>query len=159
MCDYSLHAVKTRDAQVGDTLITTKFSDHCGGLSQTVGLCTIAEKANKFVHEATCLRPGTELRLDAAPERGKYNWLLNLLRKRLTNETTATFRKVHEDYPGVHHDALQFADGKIVTINSMALGQVMTVLQVPVDKSAIMPPVSLENVATSWQVRDAAQVN
>jgi hypothetical protein len=154
MCDYSLHAVKSRDAAIGDVLVTTKFNEGYG-MSQTVGLCTVAEKAKLCVQEATCLRPGTELRVEA-PVRAKFQWLYVLFRWRTVNETTATFRKIHEDISAVHHDALEFADGKLVTINSMALGQVMTVLQVPVDKSVTPPVPPLENSNTSWQERKAA---
>jgi hypothetical protein len=137
MCDYSLHAVTTRDAQIGDVLVTTKFNEGYG-LSQTIGLCTVQEKAKGCVRQATCLRPGTELRVEA-PVRAKFRWWHHLFGKRTLNETTATFRKINEDSTTVHHDALEFADGKFATINSMALGQVMTVLQVPVDK--VTPPV------------------
>src|SRR6202158_1500021 len=51
MCDYSLHAVTTRPAEVAETLVSTKF--------QTAGTRGFASPNNPKV--AVCLRPGTEL--------------------------------------------------------------------------------------------------
>src|SRR6476661_3259673 len=50
MCDYSLHNVKTRPAQVGDKLTTRMFGWSTGGF---------AASEDKSV--AVCLSPGTEL--------------------------------------------------------------------------------------------------
>jgi hypothetical protein len=51
MCDYSLHAVETRPAQVGEKLVSTSFRR-----SSTSGF---AAQDNREV--AVCLLPGTEL--------------------------------------------------------------------------------------------------
>src|SRR2546429_9886635 len=51
MCDYSLHAVATRPAQVGETLITTTFRG-----TSTRGFASEREPA-----VAVCMLPGTEL--------------------------------------------------------------------------------------------------
>lgn len=51
MCDYSLHAVATRPAEVGETLVSTKF--------QMAGTRGFASPDSPRV--AVCLRPGTEL--------------------------------------------------------------------------------------------------
>src|SRR5450759_5797603 len=51
MCDYSLHAVETRPAQVGETLITTTFRG-----TLTRGFASESEPA-----VAVCMLPGTEL--------------------------------------------------------------------------------------------------
>jgi hypothetical protein len=50
MCDFSLHAVKTRPAKVGDELTTRDFGTRTRGFSAT---------ENRNV--AVCLLPGTEL--------------------------------------------------------------------------------------------------
>jgi hypothetical protein len=54
MCDYSLHAVASRPAKVGDRLVTTNFP-----LTTT---CGFAETGVPSV--AVCLRPGTEVAFD-----------------------------------------------------------------------------------------------
>ena len=54
MCDYSLHNVATRPAQIEDKLVTTKFSN-----SITRGFAAIGEP-----HVAVCLLPGTEIAFD-----------------------------------------------------------------------------------------------
>ena len=60
MCDYSLHAVATRPAQVGETLITTTFRG-----TSTRGFASESEPA-----VAVCMLPGTEL---AFAENVKYD--------------------------------------------------------------------------------------
>src|SRR5258708_33283417 len=50
MCDYSLHAVATRAAEVAETLVSTNFSTGTHGF---------ASPDDPKV--AVCLRPGTEL--------------------------------------------------------------------------------------------------
>jgi hypothetical protein len=50
MCDYSLHAVATRPADVAETLVSTDFSTGTRGF---------ASPDNPQV--AVCLRPGTEI--------------------------------------------------------------------------------------------------
>ena len=54
MCDYSLHAVATRAAEVGETLVSTKFR-----LTPTRGFAGIDSP-----DVAVCLRPGTALAFD-----------------------------------------------------------------------------------------------
>ncbi|HVI63859.1 MAG TPA: hypothetical protein VM910_14920, partial [Bradyrhizobium sp.] len=54
MCDYSLHHVATRPAQIEDKLVTTKFSN-----SITRGFAAVGEP-----HVAVCLLPGTEIAFD-----------------------------------------------------------------------------------------------
>src|SRR5712671_1687575 len=54
MCDYSLHHVATRPAQIEDKLVTTKFSN-----SITRGFSAVGEP-----DVAVCLLPGTEIAFD-----------------------------------------------------------------------------------------------
>jgi hypothetical protein len=51
MCDYSLHAVASRPAKVGETLVTTSFR----------GTATRGFAAKEEPGVAVCLLPGTEL--------------------------------------------------------------------------------------------------
>jgi hypothetical protein len=51
MCDYSLHAIASRPARVGEALVSTHFRG-----SATLGFASPAEKT-----VAVCLLPGTEL--------------------------------------------------------------------------------------------------
>ena len=43
----------------------------------------------------------------------------------------AKFRQVDTDRPNVHHDALEFPDGKTVLLTQLCEGQRATVLQLP----------------------------
>ncbi|HVI79763.1 MAG TPA: hypothetical protein VM715_16655, partial [Candidatus Acidoferrum sp.] len=55
MCDYSLHAVASRPAEVAETLVSTKFRS-----TATRGFTSPDNPA-----VAVCLRPGTELAFEA----------------------------------------------------------------------------------------------
>ena len=70
MCDYSLHALATRPAEVGETLITTTFRG-----TSTRGFASEREPA-----VAVCMLPGTEL---AFAEEIKYDnrWIWTRTRR------------------------------------------------------------------------------
>jgi hypothetical protein len=118
MCDYSLHHVASRPATVGDKLVTTKFVN-----TPTGGF---ASRDNPTV--AVCLRPGTELAFeyDVACDP-----MLGILPSRKIGQRLARFRQVNMEQPCVHHDALEFPDGKIVLVTRLREGQEATVLQMP----------------------------
>ena len=116
MCDYSLHAVVSRTAKVGEMLITTSFSGGTRGFA--------AEGEPKV---AVCLLPGTELAFD---QDVKYDqsWIW----KKTTNFRVARFRKIDQDNPHRHHDALELPDGNVILVTHLSSGQRATVLQLPV---------------------------
>ena len=118
MCDYSLHHVASRPATVGDKLVTTKFVN-----TPTGGFAAL-DNANA----AVCLRPGTELAFERDVERDP---LLGLLPSRKIGQRLARFRQINMEQPCVHHDALEFPDGKIVLVTRLREGQHATVLQMP----------------------------
>ena len=116
MCDYSLHAVASRPAKAGETLITTSFR---GG---TRGFAAEAEP-----EVAVCLLPGTELAFaDAVAYDDDWGW------KKSTSVRVARFRKVEPYVPYRHHDALEFPDGSTVLVTQLRKGQRATVLQLPI---------------------------
>lgn len=127
MCDYSLHAVETRPATVGDKLISTSFTNCFTRGFAAVGTPNVA----------VCLRPGTELAFDQDVEidHGFGRLLPSLGFGRLA-ERVARFRKVNEEHLDAHHDALEFPSGRIVLVTRLCEGQVATVLQLPADAQA-----------------------
>jgi hypothetical protein len=118
MCDYSLHLVRSRPAQVADQLVTTKFAG-----SITRGFAAVAD-----TDVAVCLRPGTELVFDKNVE---YDNFIGVLPNRKVEWNTARFRQVDLDNPHAHHDALEFPDGKTILITRLSEGQHAIVLQLP----------------------------
>jgi hypothetical protein len=120
MCDYSLHNVASRPAKVGDELMTTKFAN-----SLTRGFSAIGEP-----NVAVCLLPGTEVAFEKEAE---YDHLLAQLLPRFgkLGGKVARFRQIDLGRPNVHHDALEFANGKIVLLTRLCPGQRATVLQLP----------------------------
>jgi hypothetical protein len=117
MCDYSLEHVASRAAEVGDRLISTRFGD-----SITRGF---AGEANLGI--AVCLRPGTELAFDHPVE---FDHILSRGRETVSSRV-ARFRQIDTESPHVHHDALEFPDGRVVLVTRLIEGQRATVLQLP----------------------------
>ena len=122
MCDYSLHSVATRPAKVGDKLVTTQFAN-----CLTRGFSAIGEP-----NVAVCLLAGTEVAFESEIEfEGGYGIFRNWKRERRAGGTVARFRQVDIGKPHVHHDALEFSDGKLVLLTRLTEGQQATVLQLP----------------------------
>ena len=116
MCDYSLHAMASRPAKVGETLITTTFPR-----TPTRGFAAESEPGM-----AVCLLPGTEL---AFEQDVKYDqgWIWT----RTTSFRVAKFGVVEPNVPHRHHDAIEFPDGSRVLVTQLMPGQRVTVLQLP----------------------------
>src|SRR5262245_50776986 len=114
MCDYSLHAVATRPAKVGETLITTTFRG-----TSTRGFASESEPA-----VAVCMLPGTEL---AFAEDVKYD-----NRSKAINFRVGKFSAIEPHVPHRHHDAIEFPDGSNVLVTRLCEGQRATVLQLPI---------------------------
>ena len=117
MCDYSLHALATRPAVVGETLISTSFRG-----TSTRGFASEREPA-----VAVCLLPGTEL---AFAENVKYDnrWIWT----RTTGFRVGKFNTIDPHIRERHHDAIEFPDGSFVLLTQLCGGQRATVLQLPV---------------------------
>jgi hypothetical protein len=117
MCDYSLHALATRPAKVGETLISTTFRG-----TSTRGFASESEPA-----VAVCMLPGTEL---AFEQNVKYDnrWIWT----RTTNYRVGKFNSIDPHLRERHHDAIEFPDGSYVLVTQLCTGQRATVLQLPV---------------------------
>ncbi len=118
MCDYSLHLVKSRPAKIADRLILTNFA-----YTPTVGFAAIEER-----DVAVCLLPGTEVAFNGDI---RYAGFLGLF-TRSAGSHVARFCQVNIGHPYAHHDALEFPDGRVVTLQQLKRGQEATVLQLPV---------------------------
>ncbi len=119
MCDYSLHAVASRPAKVGETLVSTTFR----------GTATRGFASENEPHVAVCMLPGTELAF-ADDVRYDSRWLWT----RTIRERVAKFNTIEKHVPDRHHDAIEFADGRQVLVTQLCEGQRVTVLQLPVAK-------------------------
>ena len=117
MCDYSLHAVQSRPAVVGETLVTTTFRG-----TSTRGFASESDRA-----VAVCMLPGTEL---AFAENVRYDsrWIWT----KTVGYRVRVFNEVQPDVPDRHHDAVEFPDGSHVLVTQLCEGQKVTVLQLPV---------------------------
>jgi hypothetical protein len=121
MCDYSLHDVASRPAQVGDELITHQFNG---------ATCGFAAVGNPNV--AVCLLPGSELAFEEEATRSHpLSDLLPRFRFGKIGANMARFRQINMDQQWLHHDALEFANGKVVLLTQLRPGQRATVLQLP----------------------------
>jgi hypothetical protein len=122
MCDYSMHLVASRPARIGDRLVTTKFTN-----SLSRGFAAVEEP-----ELAVCLLPGTELAFEQEVACDHpLRWLLPGMGFGKLGAAVARFRQLNVERPNVHHDALEFPDGRIVLITRLCPGQRATVLQLP----------------------------
>jgi len=123
MCDYSLENHESRAARIGDRLITTSFPNFPN--SPTRGFC-----ASEAPDVAVCLLQGTELGFEQ-PVRNRGIWGV-LLEYWEFQSYTARFRQINMEQANTHHDAIELDNGRIVLLNDLRIGQVATVLQLPV---------------------------
>jgi hypothetical protein len=130
MCDYSLHAVASRLAEVGEELVTTTFRG-----TSTRGFASASDRS-----VAVCLLPGTEL---AFTEEVRYDnrWIWT----RTINSRVGKFGKVDPLVPERHHDAVEFPDGNYVLVTQLVEGQRVTVLQLPVTRQPATPARTAED--------------
>jgi hypothetical protein len=130
MCDYSLELVASRPARVGDKLISTSFPH-----TSTRGFASVDDR-----DIAVCLLPGTELAFEEEVrcETGMvFSWRLG--------HKLAKFRQVNKGRSNVHHDGLEFPDGRIVLLTQLCKGQRATVLQLPVRAAATVDSAQLSD--------------
>ena len=119
MCDYSLLNVRSRPAKVGDKLTTRDFGTGTRGFAA-------AEDAGV----AVCVLPGTELAFSSAVTISDHRFIVGWKVETLPH-ATAIFQQVNKHDPRVHHDVLEFPDGRIVLLTKLMPGQEATVLQLP----------------------------
>jgi len=115
MCDYSLHAVASRAAVAGETLVTTRFD-----LTSTRGFAGVDN-----ARVAVCLRPGTEIAFEADVQRERMMFHHSI------GARLARFRQIDLNSPTHHHDALEFSNGTIVLLTDLVPGQRATIVQLP----------------------------
>src|SRR5260370_2436490 len=132
MCAYSLHAVATRPAQVGETLITATFRG-----TSTRGFASEREPA-----VAVCLLPGTELAF-AEDVRYDNRWIWT----RVTNFRVGKFVQIDPDVPHRHQDASEFPDAGHVLWTQLPEGHLATVPQSPLVPH---PPARAEHATQTY---------
>lgn len=121
MCEFSLEAVKSRPAAVGDKLVTLRFS---------TGTCAFIDESTEDT--AVCLLLGTEVAFEAP---------VTALGTSVTFPMTARFGKDVSDPDAVkHRDTLEFADGRELLLTLLRTGQRATVLQLPAKAKPEMAP-------------------
>ena len=108
MCDYSLDLVASRPARVGDKLISTSFPH-----TSTRGFASVDDR-----NMAVCLLPDTELAFEK-----EIRCETGMLLSWRLGHRVAKFRHVNKGQSNVHHDALEFPDGKTVLLTQLCKGQ------------------------------------
>ena len=121
MCDYSLHGVASRPARLGEVLTTTSFNVGTRGFSSP-----------EDAKVAVCVMPGTELAFERDVT---WDHPFSFLRRKPTGRLVR-FRQVNAHDPYVHHDAIEFPDGRTVLLTKLRPGQRATVVQLPVQRDA-----------------------
>jgi hypothetical protein len=78
-----------------------------------------------------CVLPGTEVAFEQEIE-----YRHSLLPNQKVAERLARFRQVNMEQASEHHDALEFANGKVILLARLCEGQHATVLQLPASPRA-----------------------
>jgi hypothetical protein len=120
MCDYSLEAMRSRPAKIGDKLAIQAFGTGIKGFA--------APEDSRVV---VCVAPGTELVFDEDVQIATHWW-----HSRSLGHKTAIFRQINKIVRYTNHDALEFPDGRVVLLTKLCAGQRATVLQVPAPRAA-----------------------
>jgi hypothetical protein len=150
MCDYSLHAVASRSATIGDRLVTTSF----------VG--TYARGFGAADECSVCLDSGTELAFD---EEVDWDMPFKMFRRKRSLRGLVRFCQIKLGKRLAHHDAIEFPNGTVVLITCLCEGQKATVLQLPAsaDRSAreigsgkISDPSVIDAMASPRPLTDAS---
>jgi hypothetical protein len=113
MCDYSLEMYRTRDAVVGETLETHRFT------SGSVG-CVAPEDTGC----AVCLNHGTIMSLAGISDHVQNTW-------GVADTATVTFVRTPV---GPHHDAVRFDNGAVLTLQQLGPKIRIRVLNPAVDQ-------------------------
>jgi len=117
MCDYSMHALATRPAEVGETLISTTFP----------GTATRGFASERAPNVAVCMLPGTELAFAKEVKYGNRRFWTKTIGYRV-----GKFNTIDPHVGERHHDAIEFPDGSHVLVTQLCPRQYVTVLQLPV---------------------------
>jgi hypothetical protein len=135
MCDYSLINVRSRPAKVGDKLTTRDFGTGTKGFA-----------AAEDTEMAVCVLPGTELAFSNPVTISDRRFIMGWNRETVEH-TTAIFRQVNKHDQHVHHDALEFPDGRIILLTRLAPNQQATVLQLPAQPTTVAEAVAQTRIA------------
>lgn len=155
MCDYSLHGIRNRLAEEGETLFIHRFSTGSNGLTSSTyakpierpprkGLAAIwGRMFNPEIDEcAVCIPDGTRVVIHGLSPGTRHVYKLGSIEP-------ATFRQV-SPYADTHRDALEFQNGAIVPLQELDEGQSVEVLSVS-SNQAIRQWLEFESV--KWESR------
>ncbi len=121
MCDFSIAAPKHKAARTGQPLTTTKF-----GTTSSTGF----KETGGDSDTAICLLPGTQLAFSK-----DVMLLVNDVPTSVGK--VAHFTQIDKEQPSVHHDVLEFPNGKRVYLGHLPMGLEAKVLSLPVDPKLV----------------------
>ncbi|MGH9558469.1 MAG: hypothetical protein ACRD30_04455 [Bryobacteraceae bacterium] len=144
MCDYSLYAVRSRLAQIGDELVIYRFPTGSIGLAPAAEVQAYPYELRgwwtrfnpKQVPCAVCIPPGAKLLLKDMPNRLK-------LQLGLGDQEEVTFVQMGVA-AGRHRDGVRFENSQEILLQRLAEGQRASVLSLELDESeALLHELSL----------------
>jgi hypothetical protein len=141
MCDYSLQGLPNRPAVEGEELVTPRFPTGSIGMASPVDIACrtcpppepsarrswwstvkgwLAQPADLQGLPAVCIPPGTHLLISRIPDILRKEFALDAMEE-------ATFLQLSAE-PFHYRDALRFANGKSVLLQSLREGVIVVVL-------------------------------
>lgn len=154
MCDYSLMMIPNRLAVEGERLVAHRFKSGTTGLVSRVDFASWQATRPVRLWErfkdcfscknepgpVVCIPPGAQLRLEGIPRAFRDRFGLDACENAAFMQTSADANQ--------HRDAVLFADGTIVSVQSLLEGQVVTVLSLSSPGSVDSSPDPAEFVRT-----------
>jgi len=144
MCDYSLHGIRNRLAEKGETLVVHRFSTGSKGLTspesiepteklKRTGVMAFVKAifAARSTECAVCIPDGARVVLHGISPR------LQTARSLAVMET-ATFRQMSAE-PATYRDAFEFENGARVRLQELEEGQAVDVLALSSEESSLPP--------------------
>jgi hypothetical protein len=121
LCDYSLEAYKSQDAEVGAKYKLHRFPSGTFGLQ-------VEGTANEYgCGTAACLKEGSRLLVSGIASTCPAGEGMGPVEE-------VIFVKVDKDANTRHHDAVRFSNDRIVTLQSLGAGAEITLLSLPEEK-------------------------
>src|SRR5271157_682577 len=124
MCDYSLEAMASRPAVVGEKLITHKFASHTTGFAEP----------NK-TEMPVCVLPGSELAFDSPIKVNEGSWSAGWIETTLDATVAVFAQDPKPEYGNTWRDCLELVDGRRFKLNQLIEGQTVSVLQLPKEQT------------------------
>jgi hypothetical protein len=139
MCDYSLEGYRSREAKVGDQLVSGQFTGS--------GMGMMDANDRSITAGFVCLKPGTEVQFTSPPQDNHGSAVGG-------DELVARFNQIDKENRSSYHDCFEFPNGHRLMVSFMAGGIHVNVLQLPAEPLNVEQQMEQHGVTVVEPVRE-----